>query len=257
MHLIDTHAHIYLPEFDAARKELISAAAEKGVETILMPAIDSGTHAQMLQSEKDYNACRAMMGLHPCSVKENFKTELAVVQHWLEQQSFVAIGETGLDFYWDNSFAPQQFEALHQQIEWALKYSLPIVLHSRNATAECIEVVKQYTGLRGVFHCFSGTAQEAETIVELGFFLGIGGVLTFKNSGLDNAIKGIDLPHIILETDSPYLAPVPFRGKQNQPAHLRYVAERLAQLKGLEVAEVARLTTANACKLFQLPQQKA
>jgi len=252
MQLIDTHAHIYLPEFDAGRPAVIDAAAGVGIETILMPAIDSGTHSQMLQTEKEYSACRAMMGLHPCSVKENFKEELAIVKHWLQQQSFIAIGETGLDFYWDETFTNQQYEALHQQIEWALEYNLPIVLHSRSATLECINVVAQYPPLRGVFHCFSGTAEEAEKITGLGFSLGIGGVLTFKNSGLETALKGIDLQHIILETDAPYLAPVPFRGKQNQPAYLSYVAAKLAETKGLSVEEVAVATSANAARLFQL-----
>ena len=252
MHLIDTHAHIYLPEFDDCREGELLAAKEKGIYKILMPAIDASTHGLMLNLEQKGHEYNSMMGVHPCSVKEGFEAELAEAESWLQKRSFVAIGEIGLDFHWDITYKAEQYIAFHRQIEWAEAMGIPIAIHSRNATAECIEVIKQYPNLKGVFHCFSGSSEQAAEITSLGFFLGIGGVLTFKNSGLDKAIENISLAHIVLETDAPYLAPVPFRGKQNKPSLLIYVAERLAQLKGVGVDEVAEVTTANAIKLFNL-----
>jgi len=252
MTLIDTHAHIYLPEFDKDREAIINGTAGKGLSTILLPAIDSSTHQHMLQVEKQFNWCLPMMGLHPCSVKENFDDELRIVEDWLRARSFIAVGETGLDFYWDVTFEKEQYAAFHQQIEWALEFDIPVVIHSRKSTDECINVVKQYPQLRGVFHCFSGTEKQAAELTELHFLLGIGGVLTFKNSGLDKVIQGIDLKHMILETDAPYLAPVPFRGKRNEPGYMSYVVEKLAALKGMEVEEVAGITTENSIKLFNL-----
>ncbi len=252
MHLIDTHAHIYLPEFDAMREDELLAAKERGIYKIVMPAIDASTHALMVNLEQTGPEYSSMMGVHPCSVKEGFEEELAEAETWLQKRDFIAIGEIGLDFYWDTTFKSEQYTAFHRQIEWAEAKALPIVIHSRNATAECIEVVRQYPGLKGVFHCFSGSAEQAAEITSMGFYLGIGGVLTFKNSGLDKAIQDISLAHLVLETDAPYLAPVPFRGKQNKPSLLIHVAERLTQLKGVSVVEVAEVTTANAIKLFNL-----
>lgn len=252
MFLIDTHAHIYLPEFDAERTDLIEKAAAAGVQQILMPAIDAQTHAAMLQVEEQYASCKAMMGLHPCSVNAEYKTELQIIKDWLERRSFIAVGEIGLDFYWDKTFTDQQYEAFHQQIEWALQYQLPIVVHSRNATEECIKVIQQYPSLKGVFHCFSGTVEEAEQIIAAGFLLGIGGVVTFKNAGLDKVVTALGLDALILETDAPYLAPVPYRGKRNQCNYLPLVAERITQLTGKTVEEVANITTQNAVNLFQL-----
>lgn len=250
--LIDTHAHIYLPEFDDDRKELIENALNAGVKEIYLPAIDSSSHELMLQTEKDYPNCKSMMGLHPCSVKENFTNELEIIKTYLSQRRFIAIGEIGLDFYWDKTFTTQQYNAFHKQIELALQYELPIVIHSRNAIDECIEVVAQYPELRGVFHCFSGNEQQARRIIELNLLLGIGGVVTFKNGGLDKVIPYIGLSSLVLETDAPYLAPVPFRGKRNEPAYTKLVAERIASLLNLSVGEVALATSQNAEKLFSL-----
>lgn len=252
MQLIDTHAHTYLPEFDADREALIEQAAAAGVSRILLPAIDNHTHAQMLQTEERYALCTSMMGLHPCSVTDTYKEELQVVEEWLARRSFVAVGEIGLDFYWDRTFTEQQYEAFHRQIELAMQYDLPIVIHSRNATDECIDSVKQHPGVRGVFHCFSGNLQQAEQVIELGFYLGIGGVVTFKNSGLDKVVEKTGLERVVLETDAPYLAPVPFRGKRNQSAYLTYVVEKLATLTGKNIEDVAKITTDNAIKLFNL-----
>ncbi len=252
MQLIDTHAHIYLAEFDEDREQLLLDASALGISTILMPAIDSTTHNQMLQTEERFQNCLSMMGLHPCSVKENFNDELAIIEQWFLKRKFVAVGEIGLDLYWDKTFLKQQVEAFHRQIEIALQYKVPIVVHSRNATDECIEVVKQYPLVNGVFHCFSGTMEQAETLIGLGFKLGIGGVVTFKNAGLDKIIEGLGLENMIIETDAPYLAPVPFRGKRNQPAYLEFVAQKLSLITGKDLAEVAAITSQNAIKLFNL-----
>lgn len=249
-HLIDTHAHIYLPEFSADREATLARAEAAGVGAIYLPAVDSSTHNAMFDAEEAFSFCRCMMGLHPCSVKEDYKAELAVVEQHLLQRKFIAVGEIGLDFYWDKTFTAQQYAAFHQQIKWALQHNLPISIHSRNATDECIEVVSQYQGLRGVFHCFSGDETQAKKIMGLGFYLGIGGVVTFKNSGLDKVVQAVGLSHIVLETDAPYLAPVPYRGKRNEPAYTKLVAEKLAALFEEEVEEVASVTTANAKNLF-------
>ncbi|RYZ23102.1 MAG: TatD family deoxyribonuclease [Chitinophagaceae bacterium] len=250
--MIDTHAHLYLPEFRERWPELLERCDAAGVGAILLPAIDSETHAAVLELEAAHPRCRAMMGLHPCSVAANYEQELALVRKYFSERPFVAVGEIGLDFYWDKTFTDQQYAAFHSQVELALKYDLPIAVHSRSATAEAIEVVRQYPGLRGVFHCFGGTLEEAEALIGLGFYLGIGGVLTFKNSGLDAVVKAVGLDRVVLETDAPYLAPVPFRGKRNEPSYLRHVAEKLVDVTGRQLDEVAEITTRNARELFRL-----
>src|SRR5215203_3091833 len=196
---------MYLPEFDQDRNQIISNARNVGIEKILMPAVDSSTHDRMLEIEGNFEECISMIGLHPCSVNENYNAELEVVKSHLEKRPFIAIGEIGLDFYWDVSFVNQQYDAFHKQIEIANQYNIPIVIHSRNAIKECMEVVQQYPGLRGVFHCFTGTEQEARQIVATKFMLGLGGVLTFKNAGLDKVIEAVGITNIVLETDAPYL----------------------------------------------------
>jgi len=253
MQITDTHSHIYLDEFATDRAEMLLRAEKEGVRKILMPAIDSQTHEQMLALEKLNPAqCFAMMGLHPCSVKENFKNELAIVDKYLSERAFKAVGEIGLDFYWDKTFVNEQIDAFQQQINLALNFNLPIVIHSRESIDQCIEVVKKMQNgkLKGVFHCFSGSIEQANEITRLGFYLGIGGVLTYKKSGLDKVLEQIDMKHIVLETDAPYLTPVPFRGKRNEPAYIKYVAEKLAEVKNISLEEVAMITTANAEVLF-------
>ena len=252
---IDTHAHIYLPEFKDELKTILEEAKQAGVGNIYMPAIDSSTHEVMLQAELSYPFCKSMMGLHPCYVKENFETELAIVEKYFQERKFAAVGEIGLDFYWDKTYTEQQYEVFHKQIALSLQYNLPIVIHSRNATDECIEVIMQYPTARGVLHCFSGDEKQARKIMEAGFMLGIGGVITFKNSGLDKVVAAVGLSHLVLETDSPYLAPVPFRGKQNKPGYTKLVAEKIADLLKCSVEEVATFTTANAEKLFGMGQK--
>ena len=250
--MIDTHTHIYLPEFDADRTLVLERAAAQGIDTLLLPAIDASTHEAMLATERDFPACRAMIGLHPCSVKADFERELDDIRGRLAQRSFIAIGEIGLDFYWDKTFVEQQFQAFNAQIRLALDHDLPISIHSREAIDEAIEVVRQYPGLRGVFHCFSGTAVQAQQIMETGFYLGIGGVVTFKKAGLDAVLKETGLDRVVLETDAPYLAPVPYRGKRNEPAYTALVAAHIARVCGLGEGVVEEITTENARQLFKL-----
>lgn len=255
MNIIDTHTHLYLPEFAVDRSKMLKRAENEGVKTFLLPAIDSSTHQQMLDLEVETKGvCRSMMGLHPCSIKGDFDRELKIAHNFLEKQRFIAIGEIGLDFYWDKTYTEQQYEAFHKQVEWALEFDLPIVIHSRNSIDECINVVKDHQkgNLRGVFHCFSGNSLQAKKIIDLGFYMGIGGVLTFKNSGVDIVMQEISLDNVVLETDAPYLAPVPFRGKRNEPSYLIYVIKKLSELKSISEEIVAAMTTANAKKLFQL-----
>jgi len=255
MKLIDTHAHVYLEEFTNDIGDIMKRAAEKGVGQIVMPAVDSTTHAAMLDLEGQFpGICISMMGLHPCSVKVDYEAELSVVGEYLSKRKFAAVGEIGLDFYWDVSFKDQQYDAFHRQVEWALQYDIPIAIHSRNATEECIGVVQEHQQgrLKGVFHCFSGTLEQAKKIIDEGFYLGIGGVLTYKNAGLDSVIKEIDPENIILETDAPYLSPVPFRGKRNESSYLTYTLRKLADIKETGIETIAAITTQNAEKLFGL-----
>jgi TatD DNase family protein len=250
--MIDTHAHIYLPEFDKDREQIILNAKGNGVEKILMPAIDSSTHENMFRVEEEFEGCISMIGLHPCSVKENYIEELAIVKKYLAERNFIAIGEIGLDFYWDVSFKEQQYKAFEEQIQLAISNSLPIVIHSRNSINECIEVVKKFPESKGVFHCFSGNEEQAKRIIDLDFMLGIGGVVSFKNAGLDKVIEKVGINNIILETDAPYLTPVPFRGKRNEPAYLKFVAEKLIDITGNTLKEIEGVTTSNAERLFNL-----
>ena len=253
MSIIDTHAHIYLDEMDGDQENMLIRAGNEGVNKILMPAVDSTSHERMFNLEMLHpESCYSMMGLHPCSVKENFREELHLVKSLLDRRKFVGVGEIGLDFYWDLTFREQQFSAFHEQLELALTYDIPVSIHSRNATDECIDVVAQHQNgkLKGVFHCFSGTELQAAKIIEQGFYLGIGGVLTFKNAGLDKAIEKTSLNHLVLETDTPYLAPVPFRGKRNEPSYLKYVVSKLSAVMNCSVEEVTSVTTSNAEKLF-------
>ena len=234
---------------------MIQRARDNGVSRMLMPAIDSTEHDAMLQLEQQYpGQCIAMMGLHPCSVKENVEKELTIVRNYFEQRSFLAVGEIGLDFYWDVSFKEQQYTSFHMQIDLALHYAIPIVIHSRESTDECIRVVREHQkgNLKGVFHCFSGSSEQARQITDLGLYLGIGGVLTFKKSGLDAVMKETGINQVVLETDAPYLAPVPFRGKRNECSYIKYVAQKLADIKQISLEDAAAITTKNAEDLFGL-----
>jgi TatD DNase family protein len=253
--LIDTHTHLYSDEFATDIDAVITRAQQDNVQKFYLPAIDSNSLEAMLALEKKYpGVCISMMGLHPCYVKKNVNDELAIVEKWINDRDFVAIGEIGLDFYWDKTFVEQQRKAFETQMEWALAKNWPIVIHTRNAMQETIEMVKPFAkrGLRGIFHCFSGSKESAEQIIGMGFHLGLGGVLTYKNAGVAEAVKDIPMEYLVLETDAPYLAPVPYRGKTNEPAYMIEVAKKLADIKSIPLHEIAAITTSNAEKLFGL-----
>jgi len=253
MQLIDTHCHLYNKEFTRDREDVIHRAEKEGVEKFYLPAVDSESHEAMIELEMQYpDRCIGMMGLHPTSVKADYEAELKLVEDWLKKRAWAAVGEIGLDFYWDRTFEKEQYQAFHRQIEWALHYKLPIVIHSRESMQESIGVVREHQkgALEGIFHCFTGSYEAARQIIDLGLYLGIGGVLTYKNSGLADVLKNIPLEHMVLETDAPYLSPVPFRGKRNESSYLQYVVAKLAEVKGVSGEEVARITTENAQKIF-------
>jgi TatD DNase family protein len=245
---------LYLADFEQDRSAMLENARLAGVEQILLPAIDSETHAALVAMEEQFSQCKAMMGVHPCSIKADYQSELSIARDWWNKRDFIAVGEIGLDFYWDKTFVDQQYDAFRLQIEWALEKKVPIVIHSRNACLECVQVIKEYKGrgLTGVFHCFSGSIEEAREIIKLGFYLGIGGVLTYKNAGLGAVLADVPLEHIMLETDAPYLTPVPNRGKRNESAYLTLVATKLAEFKAVSVEQIAQITTHNARMLFSL-----
>lgn len=250
---IDTHAHIYHEDFTADRLDMLQRCDDQGISKIFMPNVDHTSIDGMLELEsRAPGRCFSMMGLHPCSVKKDFEKELYLVEEWLSKRRFAAVGEIGTDLYWDKTFFDHQKEAFMIQVGWAKKYNMPLVIHCRESIDQTIELVErlQEGNLTGIFHCFSGTTDQATRITKLGFLLGIGGVITFKNGGLDKVLPEIDLQHIVLETDSPYLAPVPHRGKRNEPSYIPLVAKRIAELKNCTVDDVQEITTGNALKLF-------
>ena len=254
MILTDTHTHLYSKEFDTERTILIQKAIDSGISRMFMPNVDSDSIPGLFLVEKQFpENCFAMMGLHPCSVGSNYQQELQVVEYWLNKRKFVAIGEIGIDLYWDKTFIAQQQDAFRMQIQLAKKHELPYVIHARNSFDEVMEIVSEFKNdhLKAIFHCFSGTIEQAEQIVEMkNFKLGIGGVVTFKNSGLDKVVEAIDLKHLVLETDAPYLAPVPFRGKTNQPEYLLVVAQKIVEIKNISLEEVVEVTTQNSVDVF-------
>jgi TatD DNase family protein len=254
MELIDTHCHLYVPAFAEDIGSVIERALAAGVGRFYLPAIDRESEESLLDLEKQYpGICFAMQGLHPCSVKADVEEALHHVEQSLAGRLFAAVGETGLDFYWDRSFEKQQYQAFHRQIDWALQYDLPIVIHSRDSIEQTIAVVheRQKGNLRGIFHCFNEDEESATQIIDHGFYLGIGGTITYKNSKLPGVLKNIGLEHIVLETDSPYLPPMPYRGKRNESSYLVYIVEKLAEVKGIAVEELAQMTTVNALKIFE------
>ncbi len=257
MKFIDTHSHLYSEQFKNDRTIAINEAIALGVDTILLPNISSKYTNNLLQLCNQFpENCFPMMGLHPCDVsEENFDSEMQHVEIELATNKYIAVGEIGLDLYWDKTKIEVQKRAFIHQIKLAKKYQIPIAIHVREAFDEAIEIVESLNDntLRGVFHCFTGSIVEAKRVIDLkDFYLGIGGVVTFKNSGLDQTIKEISLKNLILETDSPYLAPVPFRGKRNESKYLTKIAEKIAQIKNMTIKEIAEITTANAKKLFHI-----
>lgn len=255
MQLIDSHTHLYAKEFADDIDVLLQKAIEVGITTFLMPNIDSEwVKAMLALAQKHPQHCFPMMGLHPCSVKADYKEELKIAERHLGEQKFYAIGEMGIDLYWDKNFIKEQDAAFEVQCRWAVDLDLPVVIHSREATDHAISLLRKLSlnNLKGVFHCFTGTTEQAKQIIDLGFMLGVGGVATYKNGGLDKVLPEISLEHIILETDAPYLAPVPHRGKRNEPAYLKVIAERVSVIYNKMFEDVAQQTTSNAKKLFNL-----
>lgn len=252
--IIDTHTHLYDEETTELQDAHINRAIQAGVHKMYMPNCDSSTIEDMMGIAQRFpENCFPMMGLHPCYVKENYKDELAIVEEQLAKNKFSAIGEIGLDFYWDKTFADEQKLAFEQQIDWALAYDLPIVIHSRSSTQECLDIVKrkQNGKLVAIFHCFSGTPEQAQRVAGLGGYIGIGGVVTFKTSNLPEVLRAVSLENVVLETDAPYLAPVPYRGKRNESTYLPLIAQRIADVYEMPLEAIEKATTANAEKIFR------
>ncbi len=253
MNLTDTHTHLYIEAFDEDRDEVIKRAIDAGISRFFIPAIDSTYTKAMLDLESSYpEHVFLMMGLHPTHVKENYLEELQHVEAMLASRKFHAVGEIGIDLYWDKSFFEQQREAFVFQIALADKYQLPIVIHCRESFDEIIDVLDEVASpsLRGIFHCFTGTLEQARMAIERNMKLGIGGVLTFKNGKIDRYLEQLDLQHIVLETDAPYLAPVPYRGKRNESSYLVNILEKLSEIYAVDKAEIARITTENSVEIF-------
>ena len=251
--MIETHAHIYSSEYEEDLHDVIDRSKSVGIGKILMPNIDLESLEKMHKIEDRFpDYCYSMLGLHPCSVKQDFKEQLKELEYWLDKRKYVAIGEIGMDLYWDKTYKNQQEEAFVTQLSWAESFNLPIAVHSRNANAELIDILKneKKADFNGVIHCFSGSEEEAKSFLDLGFYLGIGGVVTFKNAGLDKVVENLPLDRLLLETDAPYLSPVPFRGKRNEPSYIQYVASKLANLFSCSEEDVIKITTRNALNLF-------
>ncbi|MFO7823830.1 MAG: TatD family hydrolase [Cyclobacterium sp.] len=254
MKFIETHAHIYSKKFDQDRNQVIQNAIEAGIEKIFMPNIDLESIEGMLAVERDFpGVCYPMLGLHPCDVGEDFEAQLAQIESWWNKHAFCAVGETGIDLYWDKTYFEQQQESLRRHITWAKEKRLPLILHCRESMDETIALVQSMNDerLTGIFHCFSGSLEQARSITEMGFYLGIGGTLTYKNSGVGEVIAEMGLGRLVLETDSPYLAPVPFRGKRNSPEYIPHIAEKMAHFTGKSLEEVAEVTRSNALQVFK------
>lgn len=256
MILADSHAHLYSEEFNDDRKSIMQRAINNGVKYFFLPNIDEDSIMPMLQMVEEYpGMCFPMMGLHPCSVKENVNEQLALIESWLRKKQFVAVGETGLDYYWDTTYKKEQIISFEKHIEWAIEFKLPLIIHTRNSFYDTFSLVQKHIcdDLKGIFHCFTGSMEDAEKIMLLKTFkIGIGGVLTFKNSGLDKVVEHIPLEFLVLETDAPYLAPVPHRGKRNEPAYLEQIAYKLAQVKNIDVKTLSQITTQNTLALFNI-----
>lgn len=253
MQFVDTHTHLYASEFNDDRNKVVEKAIQNGISHMFLPNIDIHSIQPMLDLCWSFpNNCFPMMGLHPCSVDQHVDAHLFQIQKWFKKRKFYAVGEIGLDYYWSTEFKVEQIKAFKMQIQWAIQQDLPIVIHSRNSNEDVISIIKEmkHPRLRGIFHCFGGDAQQAAEVVDAGFLLGIGGVLTFKNGGLDKAIADIPVEHLVLETDAPYLAPVPYRGKRNETFYIIEVARKLAELKKLGLNQIAEITTANALRVF-------
>jgi TatD DNase family protein len=251
--LVDTHAHLYADQFKSDRNEMMQRAIDKGIQHIFLPNIDETSIPGMMDLEAQFpDLCHAMMGLHPCSVKENYKDILSMMEEWFHKRPFCAVGEIGLDYYWSKDFIENQKDAFRVQCRWAKELDIPVVIHARDSLDDIIDIVteEKTENFRGIFHCFGGSLEQAEKIIDLGFMMGLGGVLTFKKANLGAVIQHIDMKHLVLETDAPYLSPAPFRGKRNESAYVHIVAQKLAGIKGLSIDQVAEITSKNALGLF-------
>ena len=251
--MVDTHAHIYLEQFDSDRDAVIARAVESGVGRMLLPNIDLQTVEPMLEICRQYpDHCFPMLGLHPTSVDEHFERQLEIIGSYLDKTEIAAIGETGIDLYWDRQYLGQQLEAFRIHIGWAKKYQLPLSIHCRKSYNEIISVLKkeQDGSLTGVFHCFPGNLRQAEEVTALGFMLGIGGVVTYKNAEMATVVQHTGIEHILAETDAPFLPPIPFRGKRNESAYINHIIRKIADLKSMSANEVAEATNANAERVF-------
>lgn len=254
VNLVDTHCHVYLKHFDNDLEEVIQSARRQGISKILMPNVDADTVDRLHQVADKYpDVCIPMMGLHPCDVEEDWETELDGLLALFQQRSYIAVGEIGLDLYWDKTSLERQVKALRRQLDFAVEAQLPVVLHTRDATDETLDILSDYKGtaLTGVLHCFTGDLQQALRAIDLNMMLGIGGVLTFKNSALVDVVRQVPIDSLIVETDAPYLAPMPYRGKRNEPAYTYHTAVFLAEQLGMGLKELAEVTSANARKLFR------
>lgn len=252
---VDTHTHLFVEAFNDDRSEIVQKAIDSGVEKMLLPNIDIDTIDAMNSLAKDFpNNCYPMMGLHPGSVKEDWQERMEIIRKHLFEGNYIAVGEIGMDLYWDKTFVNEQAEVFRMQVEWAKELRLPIVIHAREAFEPIFEILDEINDerLTGVFHCFTGTVEQANRAIQYGGFkLGIGGVLTYKKAELDKVLEQVDLKHLILETDSPYLPPVPYRGKRNESSYLLHVAEKLTDVYGVPLSQVETVTTENARELFQ------
>ncbi|WP_235299146.1 TatD family hydrolase [Portibacter marinus] len=255
---IDTHAHLYLDQFSDDIDMVVELCKEEGVEHIYLPNVDAATVDSLHELVESYpSMMHPMMGVHPCSINENYRKELELALRLLEQREYAGIGEIGIDLYWDKTFHKEQQEAFRIQIEWARDMNKPFVIHSRDSLDETIDIVShlQDGTLTGIFHCFNGNEEQARKIIDIGFLLGIGGVITFKNAGVREELVNISINHMVLETDAPYLSPTPFRGKRNQSNYIPIIAEQLAETLEIEVEQVEKITTQNAINLFNTPIQ--
>lgn len=254
-YFIDTHAHLYLPEFDPDREKVIETAVHRGVKKILLPNINVSTIGPMNNLASRFpGVCYPMMGLHPTSVKDDFRDELEKVGSELKQGGYCGIGETGIDLYWDKSYIKEQCVAFSEHLDWSLAYGLPVIIHARGSFGEIMEILQGYRnkGLKGIFHAFTGSVQMAQQAIEMGFKLGIGGIVTYKNADLPEIVRETALNDLVLETDSPYLTPVPFRGKRNESSYIPFIAEAVKQIKNISLDEVAKTTTSTVIELFNL-----
>tara|TARA_R110002096_G_scaffold71175_6_gene170203 strand:- start:4105 stop:4887 length:783 start_codon:yes stop_codon:yes gene_type:complete len=255
MKFIETHAHIYSKKFSEDVEEVVQRANDSGIAKIFMPNIDLDSIDGMLALEQKFpNVCYSMLGLHPCDVDKDFEKTLSEMEKWWDKHTFHGVGETGIDLYWDKTHLEEQKASLKVHVDWAKEKQLPLILHCRESLDETLDLIGPLCdkNLSGIFHCFSGTVEQARQIIEMGFYLGIGGTLTYKNSEVGAVIKELGLEHLVLETDSPFLSPVPFRGKRNSPEYIPYIAEKMAEFTGTSISEVSEITNRNALEVFKL-----